>query len=225
VLTLTPKKAANVTVLSNESISDAPVGELDAVGTALTRIVARALDVKALSTDAASAVAPQGLLATANSVPTVTGGVGDVDVFLTAIGAINAVGGRANAIIMNPADVTALTLVKEGTGSERGLLQLDPTLPGVYSIGGAPIISTSAKAAASALVADMSQVLIAVSKAVQVDFSPHQKFSADATVARVITRLDFGINDVRGLRLVTTLGGAMSDLRSSCPAFRGCERD
>ena len=36
-LVLTPKKTANVVVLSNESIADAPVSELDAVGTALAR--------------------------------------------------------------------------------------------------------------------------------------------------------------------------------------------
>jgi HK97 family phage major capsid protein len=59
-LTLTPKKAANVVTLSNESIRDAPISELDAVGAALARSVARRLDLTAFSTDAATAVSPPG---------------------------------------------------------------------------------------------------------------------------------------------------------------------
>jgi HK97 family phage major capsid protein len=202
VLTLTPKKAANTVVLSNESIADAPVDELNAVGTAMTRSVARALDLKAFSDDLVSATAPAGLLTA--SVPTVTGGVATIDPFLTAISEINSVGGRANAIIAHPDDVLVLQLLKEATGSERQLLQPDPSLPGVYSIGGVPIISTSAKDAGTALVVDGSQVVIAVSKNVEVSFSAHSKFTADAVVARIVTRTDFGWNDIRGGRLVTT---------------------
>src|SRR3954454_24096266 len=46
-LDLGPQKLANVVSLSNESIEDAPVNELDAVGNALTRSVATAIDAKA----------------------------------------------------------------------------------------------------------------------------------------------------------------------------------
>lgn len=101
-LVLTPKKTANVVVLSNESIADAPVSELDAVGTALTRSVATAIDKKALSADAATATAPAGLLTA--SVPTQSGGVGDVDSFVSAIGAIESIGGVGPFVaFINPA--------------------------------------------------------------------------------------------------------------------------
>ena len=54
-LVLTPKKLANVVSLSSEAIADAPVNELDAVGSALTRSVATSIDTRAFGTAAATA--------------------------------------------------------------------------------------------------------------------------------------------------------------------------
>jgi HK97 family phage major capsid protein len=202
-LVLQPKKVANVVVLSNESIADAPVDELDAVGVAMARSVANSIDAKALSDDAATAVAPAGLL-TAAVLPQ-TGGVDDIDSYLSALGAIEAVGATGPYVIfMNPADKTALTLVKEATGSERPLLQPDPTQAGAYTIGGARIISTSAMGAGTALVAEARQIVVGVRKDIEVAFSGDSRFTADAVVARVVARFDWGFNDPRGARLVTT---------------------
>jgi hypothetical protein len=67
-LVLTPKKTGNVVSLSRESVEDSPISELDAVGNALTRSVARAVDVAALGSAAATATTPGGLLTA--SVPT-----------------------------------------------------------------------------------------------------------------------------------------------------------
>ncbi|MFP5364350.1 MAG: phage major capsid protein [Thermoleophilia bacterium] len=91
-VTLLAKKLANVVSLSNEAIADAPVSELDAVGNALARSVAVAIDNRLFSTAVASATAPAGLL------PSMSAAVGAVsfDSIITAIGAIEAVGGTAS---------------------------------------------------------------------------------------------------------------------------------
>jgi HK97 family phage major capsid protein len=200
-LTLTPKKAANVVTLSNESIRDAPVSELDAVGAALARSVARRVDLTAFSTDAATATSPAGLLV---GVQAQTGGITTVDQYLKALATINAVGGNGNAIFLNPSDVLTLQLLKQGTGSNVPLLQADVTLPGRYQIGGAPIISTTAKTAGTALVADASTIVIGIGVDIEVAFSGDSAFTADATVARVVTRIDFQWADIRGGVLIGT---------------------
>jgi HK97 family phage major capsid protein len=200
-ITLTPKAAKNVCVLSNESISDAPVSELDAVGNALARSVARRVDLTAFSTDAATAVSPPGLLV---GVQAQTGGIATVDQYLKAEATIAQVGGNASVIVLNPADTLVLQLLKQGTGSNVPLLQPDPTLPGKYSIGGVPIISTTAKTAGTALVADASCIVLAIGQDVGVDFSTDAKFTADATTARVRTRIDFAWSDIRGGVLIGT---------------------
>jgi HK97 family phage major capsid protein len=201
-LVLTPRKIANVVNLSNESISDAPVSELDAVGDALTRSVATALDVKAFSADVATAIAPAGLLASA--IPAQAGGTVTVDPYISAIGKIEAIGGVASAIFLNPADKTTLALVKDAVGSERGLLQPDPTMAGAYSIGGARMWPTPAIAVGKALVAEARQIVIGVRKDISVEFSSDSAFTSDTTVARVVARFDIAFDDIRGAALVAT---------------------
>jgi HK97 family phage major capsid protein len=201
-LVLTPKKTGNVVSLSRESVEDSPISELDAVGNALTRSVARAVDVAALGSAAATATTPGGLLTA--SVPTQTGGVGSVDTFLSAIGKIEAVGGVADTIFMNPADKTALTLVKDATGSSRPLLIPDPQQRQSYQIGGATIYSTSAIATGFALVVEAAQIVVAVRRDISVDFSGEALFTSDGIVARVTARFDWGWGDIRGACIVKT---------------------
>jgi hypothetical protein len=105
--------------LSNESIRDAPISELDAVGAALARSVARRIDLTAFSTDAATAVSPPGLLV---GVQAQTGGIATVDQFSRRSPRSPPVGGNGNAIFLNPADTLALQLLKQGTGSNVPLL-------------------------------------------------------------------------------------------------------
>jgi hypothetical protein len=155
----------------------------------------------AFSTDAATAVSPPGLLV---GVQAQTGGIATVDQYLKAEATIAQVGGNASVIVLNPADTLVLQLLKQGTGSNVPLLQPDPTLPGKYSIGGVPIISTTAKTAGTALVADASCIVLAIGQDVGVDFSTDAKFTADATTARVRTRIDFAWSDIRGGVLIGT---------------------
>ena len=74
-LALVPRKIGNVVTLSNESIEDASVNELDSVGAAMVRGVATKVDARAFSTSAATAIAPAGLLS-----GTLPGGGTSVDV-------------------------------------------------------------------------------------------------------------------------------------------------
>jgi len=127
-----------------------------------------------------------------------------IDNIIRAIGTIVASGGVANAVYVNPADLTTLRLVKESTGSNKPVLQPDLQAGGAERIGGAVLFLTPGLAEGTALVAQSDQIVVGVRKDATVDFSAHQKFSADAVVARVVARADWGVNDVNGLVQITT---------------------
>ncbi len=198
-LVLEPKALKNVVTLSNEAIADAPVDELDTVGEALTRAVATALDVKAFSADATTATAPAGLRSYA--LPSQAGGV-TLDNIIRAVGAIAGAGGVADSVYINPSDLTSLRLAKDADG--RPLLQPDLQQPGAEIVAGARIWPTPALPVGTALVAEAAEIVLGVRRDATVDFSAHSRFSADAVQARVVARVDFGINDVNGLVVVTT---------------------
>ena len=193
-LVLTPKKLANVVSLSRESIEDAPVNELDAVGTALTRSVAAAIDARAFSAAAATALEPAGLRSYA--IPAQTGGV-NIDNVIRAAGTVGTYGAIAGAVFINPADLTTLRLVKDTAG--RPLLQPDLQAGGAERIAGATLYPTANLPAGTALVGDDAQVVVGVRRDIEVAFSADAKFTADSVAARVTARADFGINDIRGL--------------------------
>lgn len=201
-LVLTPRKLANVVSLSRESIADAPVSELDAVGVALTRSVATSLDVKAFSTDAATADAPGGLRSVATALPAAVAPI-DLDGILRSIGTVGQVGAVATAALVSPADLTALRLEESTTGEK--LLQPDIQAAGAERIGGAALLATPALPTGTAIIGDMAQVIVGVRSDVEVLFSSEAQFTRDSVVARVTARLDVGVNDARGLLILRSV--------------------
>lgn len=201
-LVLTPRKLANVVSLSRESIADAPISELDMVGTAMTRSVATSLDTKAFSTDAATATAPGGLRSVAAALPSAVGPI-DLDGILRAIGVVGQVGAIATAALVSPADLTSLRLEESTTGEK--LLQPDIQAAGAERIGGAALLATPALPTGTSIIGDLAQVIVAVRKDVEVMFSEEAQFTRDSVVARVTARLDLGVNDARGLLVLRTI--------------------
>ncbi len=198
-LVLQPAKLANTVVLSAEALADSPVNELEGVGNALVRAIAVALDARAFSASARTAVAFAGLLS--NTLPTQAGGV-SIDNILRAIGTIAAAGGVADAVYINPGDLTTLRLAKDTSG--RPLLQPDLQVGGAERIGGAILYPVPALPSGTALVAQADQIVVGVRQDADVSLSAHARFTSDAVVARVVARADVGINDVNGLVKVVT---------------------
>jgi HK97 family phage major capsid protein len=200
---LSPKALKSICALSNESIGDAEVDVLDAVGVAMTRSISTKLDLTVFDAAVATSLRPAGLRSAAYTLPGVAATVANaagIDAIRVGIGTIAAAGGRATAIYMAAADFTTLSNLKEGTtGSIRPLLQPDVTQANAYTIGGARIWITPGMPAGTCLIADASQILLGVRKDATVDFSSHQRFSADSVVARVVARFDWAISDAAGL--------------------------
>jgi HK97 family phage major capsid protein len=196
-LTLTPKKCAALTVLSNEAVDDASPSVLDATGTAMVRAVA--LEVDRAFFAGAGGEQPTGILTMTPALPSVIGAV-DYAHIVEAAGLVRAAGGVPNALYLNPADLTALQLVT--AADDRPLIQSDPTQPMAERIAGLRIWATPAVPAATAVVAMASQLVVAVRRDASVAISQDAKFTADGTVARVVARADIRVGDPDGLAVI-----------------------
>lgn len=193
-LALVPRKCANVLTLSTEAIEDAPISELDAVGQAMVRGVARQVDEAFFSANAETATVPAGVLSYA-----LPGEAVDmsIDAVLDGIGAIQGVGGSPDAVFLNPSDLTGLRKQK-ATGTGQYLLAPDAASlqgGGAEHIGGAQLYPTIGLAAGHAVVADSKFIQMAIRRDATVDFSADAAFTSDAVVARVTMRLDWSIGD------------------------------
>jgi HK97 family phage major capsid protein len=195
-LALTPKKIGNVFNVSTESVEDSPVGQLDAVGRAMVRGVARKLDLRAFSNAAVTATAPAGLLS--YTLPASAAAAPDIAGIITAVSEIAGEGGVANAAFMNAADIGAVQ-VAAVTG---GFSLSDPTRPSVSQIGGA-VLYPAPLAAGTALVADARFIAVAVRRDASAEFSEHAAWTKDGVSARVTMRVDYAPSDPSAFRLIT----------------------
>ncbi len=202
-LVLVPRKVANTLSLSSESIMDAAISELDAVGLAMVKGVAVQVDAAAFSNAAATSTTPAGLLSYA--LPgTGAGGKVDIDGILDAVGAIQGYGGVPDVAWMNPADITAIRKLK---ASGTGMYLLAPDGASVEGtpatrVGRVAMLPTNGLAAGHALVAEARYVQLAVRKDAEVSFSSDAAFTNDAVVARVTMRVDWSIGDPSAFWLI-----------------------
>jgi HK97 family phage major capsid protein len=201
-LVLTPKKCAALTTLSNEAVEDSNPDVLDAVGNSMVRAVALEAD-RAFFAGTGGEM-PQGLLTMTPALPSTIGPV-DYPTIVTAAGAVRAAGGQPNVVYLNPADLTTLQLA---TGADdRPLIQPDATQGLSETIAGLRIFATPAVPAATALVGQADQIVVAVRKDASVAISQDAAFTADGTVARVVMRADCGVNDPDGLNVIKAAAG------------------
>lgn len=196
-LVLTPKKVATLAKFSDEVVSDSSPSVLDTAGQAMVRGVALEADRAMFA--GAGGKQPLGLLNAAPALPSYAGAV-DYAGIVTASGLVRAAGGLPNVVYVNPADLTALQLV---TGSDdRPLISGDPAAGAPPVIAGLAVWSTPAVPAATAIVAQTDQIIVGVREDASVVVSEHALFTADGVVARVIARVDVGVNDPDGLCVI-----------------------
>lgn len=195
ILVLTPRKVGNALNLSNESIEDASVDELNAVGNAMTRGVATRVDAAAFSNAAATSTTPAGLLSL--TLPgSGTGGLVDIDHILDGVGAIQGHGGAPDSVYLAPSDLTAIRKLKATTG--QYILAPDSAdVEGTPAtrVGGCQLLPTAGLTAGTAIVAEARFVQVAIRRDATVDFSSDAAFTSDAVVARITMRIDWSVGD------------------------------
>ena len=192
VLTLTPRKIGSIVNLSTESIEDAPLNELDAVGRSMVRGVASKLDVRAFSNLASTAIAPAGLRSVETALPTATVTEISVESLIQGVGTLRGLGARPDVVFIATQDLTALELAATSS-AYNGAMSIEG--PAIASISGARLIGTPAMPAGVALIAEARYLVIGVRRDIAVDFSEHSSFSSHAVAARATGRLDLAVSD------------------------------
>jgi HK97 family phage major capsid protein len=193
-LVLTPRKCASLCTLSNEVVSDSNADVLDAVGSKMVRGVALEVDRAIFVGTGAANDQPTGILTLAglpnhDAAPDYAGIVG-------ASGLVRAAGGAPNIVYVNPTDYTALQLATDA--NDRPLI--GTTEGGMAAtVAGMVVWPTPAVPAGTALVAQADQIVVAVREDASVAVSDQAGFTNDATLARVVARVDVGVNDLDGL--------------------------
>lgn len=207
-LILVMKKVAELVRLSNEVIDDSDPSVLDAVGTAMTRAVALTADRAILG--GTGGKQPLGVYGQAGQ--HVAGPI-EIDTLIDAAGLVSDVGGQARVAYINPADFTALQ--KQKDANDRPLLTPDFSGGPSSTVYGLALWSTKGIAAGTALVADPSQIIVAVRNDPQVAVSSDAIFTQDGSICRVVARLDCGVNDAAGLVSISAATGTQSSKSSS----------
>jgi HK97 family phage major capsid protein len=196
-LVLTPRKVATLVRLSNESVKDSSPQVLDVAGTNMVRSVAKEADRAMFAGTGPANDQPTGIL-TLPGLPNFDGPP-DYTGLVSASGMVRAAGGNPNVAYVNPTDYTTLQLA---TGADDRPLLGDPTAGAPPVIAGLTVWPTPAVPTGTALVAQADQIVVAVREDASVAVSEHAAFGADGTLARVIARLDVGVNDLDGLATV-----------------------
>ena len=167
----------------------------------MTRAISLEAD-KALFIGGGTATSPSGIMNTGGTASplqnvSISGGTLTYASIVTAAGSISAYGGRPDVLYVNPANMTQLQLAT--AGDNRPLIQPDASQGAAPTIAGLRVYPTPALGAGTALVAQADQIVMAVRSDATVAFSSDSAFEKDATVARVVARIDGDVADAHGL--------------------------
>lgn len=190
-LVITPAKLAGLTIISNELAQDSDPQALQQVGEGLARDIARKLDAAFFGSVAAPA--PDGLadLAGVNDVD-----AGDtwtsLDPFLEAIADAEQLDAPLGAFVANPTDALALAKIKEATGSQKNLLQPDPTAVTRRTIAGIPLWVSPAVTAGTVWGYNPNRVIVALRQDVEISSDASVFFTSDRVAVRAIIRASWG---------------------------------
>ncbi|ALG85843.1 phage major capsid protein [Gordonia phthalatica] len=131
--------------------------------------------------------------------------VADPDSLLDAIAALNAKEITPNRWFLSGADFAALRKLKEGTSSNRYLLEPDPSKQSGSTLFGIPATVTNKLAAGTAILADMSTVAIARDTSPSVTVLNERYAEYDQVGLRVTCRYDLGLLHPEAVSVLTAV--------------------
>ncbi|MEO3757067.1 phage major capsid protein [Mycobacterium sp. B14F4] len=196
-----PTKVAGLTKVSSELAQDSSPAATQVVGESIARSIARQIDLAFFSNTTANG--PDGLLSLgATQFVTAGSGFTNVDPFTEAASLVEGVGGNVTAWCTNASTALVLATLKEETGSNKPLLQPDPTQASRRLIGGAPLFVVPGAAGAAigdgrVWGLDGSRVFAIMRRDVEVAIDASYFFNSDSFAVRSTARLGFGYPDER----------------------------
>lgn len=187
-------KLAQLVPLSNELLDDSAYPIEQVLSDALVSAVANKIDAAYFSSLAtAPAGVPSGL-GTVAGVTALTPTAFGIDSFVEAVIAIEAAGGRPQAIVMGADLASELYRIKSSNGSNEYVLNHDSTSDYRRTILGIPVVVSDHVAANTAWILDPSASVLSIRKDVSVEMDSSALFSKDMTAFRVIARVGTGFS-------------------------------
>ena len=197
LLPSTMKSLKTLTRYSNELARQSVVSLDQALKDRLVADVAAKVDAQFLSASGDGITTPKGLFAWAGTQNVAVGGALTLDHLLTAWGLALSANVNMGSLkwVLTPGDFVALRKVKDTTG--QYLLQVDPTVDGVFRLWGAPVIvsaripnTTGASPTGRAALVDFSQIAVARDAAPSVKILDQTFGDYDQQAIRVTARYD-----------------------------------
>lgn len=186
------KKIAGLSIISVELADDATPEAATLVGNGLARDIARKLDTAFFGSADGDPNQPEGLEDLTN-VGTVNAGAtfANIDPFTEAQFAAESQGASITAWVANPADALALAKVKESTGSNRNLLQPDPTQPTRRLVNGIPLTVSTAVTPGTIWGIPGEVAYVVIRKNVTLDVDRSAFFTSDRVAVKSTLRAGF----------------------------------
>ena len=204
-VTVTPKKLAGLSIITNELANDSSPAAAQLVGDGLVRDMSRKLDTAFFA--ASTTNGPTGL-GGVSGVSTVDAGASyvNVDAFTAAEYKAAEANGMVTAWITSPTVAQALSNLKESTTSTRPLLQPDPTNPSVRQILGRPLLVSPYCPTTNNVVwaIDKRFAMLVVREGATVEADRSVYFTSDRTALKATTRVGFGFTNPASLIKITT---------------------
>ena len=197
LLPSTMKSIKTLTRYSNELARQSVVSLDQALKDRLVADVAAKVDAQFLSASGDGITTPKGLFAWAGTQNVAVGGALTLDHLLTAWGLALSANVNMGSLkwVLTPGDFVALRKVKDTTG--QYLLQVDPTVDGVFRLWGAPVIvsaripnTTGGSPTGRAALVDFSQIAVARDAAPSVKILDQTFGDYDQQAIRVTARYD-----------------------------------
>jgi HK97 family phage major capsid protein len=203
-LEVTPLKIAGLTVITNEMAADSSPAGAELIGAGVSRDIARKIDAAYFGTAGASTTQPQGLGdLTAPAAVDAGATWANLDPFEEAKLNAETLGVAVTAFVANPADALILAQLKESTGSNKNLLQPDPTQPTRRTIGGVQLFVSPAVTEGTVwgIPRERSLLVRRTGTTLEVDRSAY--FTSDRTAIRATSRVGFGFPQAAAVQKIT----------------------
>ncbi len=189
-LEITPAKLASLSVITSELANDSSPAALQVVGDGIVRDVTKKLDAAFFANTTPNG--PAGL----GSITATTADAGDswtnLDAFEFAKSTAEQHNSVVDSFVGNPATVLAISTLKEQTGSNKGLLQPDPSKPSGRTVAGVQLLTSPSVPTNVVWAIPKSRVIIALRQGATVEQDRSVFFTSDRVAIRCTLRVSWG---------------------------------
>ncbi|WP_448222739.1 phage major capsid protein [Gordonia iterans] len=188
-LEVVPKKVSALSVISNELAEDSTPGAAGVVGRGIVADLIRRVDAAFFADTTPNG--PSGIGSIAHQDVTADSFT-NLDPFAEAISKAAGVGATITSFVTSPATALDLARLKDETGSNRPLLQPDPTKPGRNIVLGVPLLTSPTITTGVVWAIPTERVFTVLREGTSLEADRSAFFTSDRVAVRGKARVAFG---------------------------------